>query len=42
MIRVRFPKLGEFPNQLTLERWIPWEQVHAGGELTELEAPERP
>lgn len=42
MIRVTFPKLVEFPNQLILERWIPWEQVHGEGELTELEAPERP
>jgi len=27
-IRVTFPKLGEQPNEIKLERWIPWEQVY--------------
>lgn len=31
-IRVYFPKLGEFPNDLTLERWMPWEDVYGPDE----------
>ena len=27
-IRVTFPALAEFSNELVLERWMPWEQVH--------------
>lgn len=27
-IRVTFPKYGELPNEIVLERWIPWEQVY--------------
>ena len=27
-ITVSFPKLGDYLNQLTIERWIPWEQVY--------------
>ena len=27
-IRVTFPKLSEQPNEITLERWIPWDQVY--------------
>ncbi len=27
-IQVTFPKLGEWPNFITLERWIPWAQVY--------------
>lgn len=27
-IRVLYPKLGEYPNELVLERWIPWDQVY--------------
>lgn len=27
-VTVHFPKLGEFPNVLTIERWVPWEQVY--------------
>jgi len=33
-IRVVFPKMGDFPNEVTLERWIPWGQVYgSSGEL---------
>lgn len=34
-IRVTFPKLGEYPNELVLERWIPWEQVYGPEESGE-------
>src|SRR5262249_52651545 len=27
-VRVTFPKLEEFTNQVTLEQWLPWKQVH--------------
>ena len=27
-IRVSFPVLSEYSNQLELERWIPWDQVY--------------
>jgi prepilin-type N-terminal cleavage/methylation domain-containing protein len=27
-IRVTFPKLGEYQNQVILERWMPWAQVY--------------
>ncbi|MAB80704.1 MAG: hypothetical protein CMJ89_15240 [Planctomycetes bacterium] len=27
-ITVLFPRLGEYPNQVTIERWIPWMQVY--------------
>ena len=31
-IRVTFTKYGDLPNELTLERWIPWEQVYGKDE----------
>ena len=31
-IRVTFPKLGEQPNTLDLERYVPWEQVYGEDE----------
>lgn len=32
-IRVTFPRMSEtFPNFVTLERWVPWEQVYGSGE----------
>jgi len=34
-IRVTFPVLSEYANQLELERWIPWDQVY-GEEEDEL------
>jgi len=38
-VTVYFPKLGDYPNQLTIERWIPWVQVYgedgAGGGTTD-------
>lgn len=34
-IRVTFPALSEYSNQLEMERWIPWEQVY-GEEEDEL------
>ena len=41
-IRVTFPKLGEAKNELVLERWVPWEQVHGETEdaATEVDAAE--
>ncbi len=27
-IKVVFPKIGELKNELVIERWLPWEQVH--------------
>lgn len=35
-IRVTFPKLAEQPNEITLERWIPWDQVYGVDEDQEL------
>lgn len=31
-IRVMYPKIREFTNELTLERWIPWKQVYGEAE----------
>ncbi len=31
-ITVFFPKLGEYPNQVTIERWLPWDQVYGEDE----------
>ena len=31
-IRVEFPKLAEYENEIVLERWIPWEQVYGPDE----------
>jgi len=28
MLRVTFPKTGEYTDELVLERWVPWAQVH--------------
>jgi prepilin-type N-terminal cleavage/methylation domain-containing protein len=41
-IRVTFPKLGEAKNELVLERWVRWEQVHGETEdaATEVDAAE--
>ena len=38
-IRVTFPKLGEAKNDLVLERWVAWEQVHGAseGEATDVD-----
>ncbi len=38
-IRVLYPKLGQHPNELVIERWIPWDQVY-GVEEAEDAAPE--
>ena len=27
-IRITYPKMAEFPNELVLERWMPWTQVY--------------
>ena len=27
-IRITYPKMSEFPNELVLERWMPWTQVY--------------
>ncbi len=35
-VRVTFPILSEYSNQLELERWIPWDQVY-GEEEDEIE-----
>ncbi|MCY2961508.1 MAG: type II secretion system protein [Planctomycetota bacterium] len=31
-IRVTYPKIREFENELTLERWIPWKQAYGEAE----------
>lgn len=31
-VRITFPRYGELPNQILLERWIPWEQVYGPDE----------
>jgi len=31
-VRVTYPKIREFANELTLERWIPWAQVYGDAE----------
>ena len=31
-VTVYFPKLGDYPNQLTIERWVPWAQVYGQDE----------
>lgn len=41
-IRVSFPKLGEFPNALTLERWMPWDDVYGPEAAEEGESPAAP
>ena len=38
-IRVDYPRLTDRESTLTLERWIPWEQVYGGKEGEEPEAP---
>jgi prepilin-type N-terminal cleavage/methylation domain-containing protein len=39
-IKVVFPPIGELKNELVLERWLPWEQVHPPEETDA--APEEP
>ena len=39
-VKVVFPPIGELKNELVLERWLPWEQVHPPEETTA--APEEP
>ena len=34
-IRVTFPKLRDFSNELTLERWVPWEEIYGPSEEEE-------
>ena len=36
-IRITFPKLRNFDNDIVLERWIPWEQVYGKDEEEEAE-----
>ncbi|HVS19735.1 MAG TPA: hypothetical protein VMT18_14110 [Planctomycetota bacterium] len=31
-IKVVFPPIGELKNELVLERWLPWKQVHPDDE----------
>lgn len=31
-IRVSYPKLGDFPHSITLERWMPWDDVYGPAE----------
>lgn len=38
-IRVTFPKIGEWANELVIERWIPWKQVYGSDEDEEAPAP---
>ena len=37
-IRVEFPKLSDLKAEITLERWVPWEQIYGASE--EEQAPE--
>lgn len=37
-IRVTFPKYGDLPNEIVLDRWIPWEQVYGPSEEDEAAA----
>lgn len=37
-IRVEFPKLRDFTNELVLERWIPWVQVYGASENSDEDA----
>lgn len=34
-IRVEFTKLGEYENELVLERWVPWDQVYGSDDEEE-------
>lgn len=36
-VRVTFPRFGDLPSELVLERWIPWEQVYGREEEEEEE-----
>jgi prepilin-type N-terminal cleavage/methylation domain-containing protein len=36
-VRVTYPAIKDLPNQLTLEQWIPWKQVHGEDEDAEQE-----
>lgn len=38
-IRVSYPKLGDFPQSITLERWMPWDDVYGPEEGEEASAP---
>lgn len=31
-IRITFPKVAQMTNEILLERWMPWKQVHGEGE----------
>ena len=39
-IKITFPKIQEYKNELILERWIPWDQVYGPPEDEELGVPE--
>ena len=41
-IKVTYPKLGDRPNELVLERWIPWNLVYGSPEDPEEPAKEEP
>ncbi|MEM6672662.1 MAG: hypothetical protein AAF726_07440 [Planctomycetota bacterium] len=34
-LRVRYPKLGDYPDELVLELWAPWDQVYGADEEEE-------
>ncbi len=36
-IKVTYPRYQDLPSELTLERWIPWEQVYGEEEVEEVE-----
>lgn len=36
-LRVNYPKFSDFPDELILERWIPWDQVYGPSEEDLLE-----
>jgi prepilin-type N-terminal cleavage/methylation domain-containing protein len=41
-VKVVFPQIGELKNELVIERWLPWEQVHPAEETATAEEPEAP
>jgi prepilin-type N-terminal cleavage/methylation domain-containing protein len=38
-LRITFPRFGEYKNSLTLESWMPWDQVYGADEEDEDAAP---
>lgn len=41
-VKVVFPPIGELKNELVVERWLPWEQVHPADETAAAQEPQSP